>query len=701
MAKKSAQQKKHSSSFGLEILEGRALLSASLFSKAEVGHNWRAQRAQPTVRAAHLNGTTPFASAGATGLTPAQMRHAYGVDSINFNGITGDGAGQTIAIVDAYDDPTAASDLQAFDRALGLPDAPSFTKLNQNGGTALPGVDPAGKGNSWALEESLDIEWAHAIAPQANIILYEANSSSYNDLITAAVNTARNNPNVTAISMSFGGGEFSSQTSLDSYFTTPAGHTGVTFVASTGDNGSPGGYPSYSPNVIAVGGTTLSVDAAGNYLGEAGWSNGGGGVSTYEAEPSYQSAFQNTGKRTIPDVAMDADPNSGVAVYDSYDNGASTPWVQLGGTSLSAPMFAGIISIANQSRTQNGLGTLDGRSQALPAIYQASSANFHDVTSGNNGGYSATTGYDEVTGRGSPIANLLVSALAGSSGATITLSAPSSLTAKAVASTQVSLSWSNSNASGVTANVVQRSGNGGSTWTTVANVSAAAASYTDSTASAGATYSYRVYATNGSVNSSNSNVATVTTIPAAPQNVSAAAAASASQINLTWNNVTGATGFRVDRSLDGATWSTLATLGSGVTTYANTGLSATTTYYYRVLATNGSGTSAASATASARTGAATTSNIPTAASNLSAWSTSNTTAQLNWQDNSNNETGFKVSYSLDGVHWYVLGTTGANVTTVQVSGLTYGTRYYFRVQATNSAGDSAASNSDWVQAPYY
>jgi subtilase family serine protease len=700
MAKKSPQQKKRSSSFGLENLEGRALMSASLFSKAEVGHNWRAQRAQPTFRAAHLSGVKPFASAGATGLTPAQMRHAYGVDSINFNGIIGDGAGQTIAIVDAYDDPTAASDLSAFDRAFGLADPPSFTKLNQTGGTALPSVDPAGRGNSWALEESLDIEWAHAIAPQANIILYEANSSSYNDLITAAVNTARNNPNVTAISMSFGGGEFSSQTSLDSYFTTPAGHSGVTFVASTGDSGAPGGYPSYSPNVIAVGGTTLSVDASGNYLGETGWSNGGGGVSAYEAEPSYQSAFQSTGKRTIPDVAMDADPNSGVAVYDSYDNGASTPWVQLGGTSLSAPMFAGIISIANQGRVQNGLGTLDGRGQALPAIYQASASNFHDVTSGNNGGYSATAGYDEVTGRGSPVANLLVSALAGSSGTTITLSAPSSLTARAVASTQVNLTWSNSNASGVTANVVQRSSNGGSTWTTLANVSATATSYTDSTASAGATYSYRVYATNGSVNSSNSNVATVTTIPAAPQNV-AATAASASQINLTWSNVTGATGFRVDRSLDGATWSTLATLGAGVTSYANTGLAASTTYYYRVLATNSSGTSTASATASAKTVAATTTSIPNAASNFMAWSTSNTTAQLSWQDNSNNETGFKVSYSLDGVHWYFLGTTGANVTSVQVSGLSYGTRYYFRVNATNAAGDSAASNSDWVQAPYY
>jgi len=700
MQKKTRRHGQRPSAFNLENLEGRALLSASLSSKAEAAHNWRTQHARPTYRAAHLNGVKPFASAGATGLTPAQMRRAYGVDSISFNGVTGNGAGQTIGIVDAYDDPTAAADLHAFDQAFGLSDPPSFAKLNQTGGTTLPGVDPAGKGNSWALEESLDIEWAHAIAPQANIILYEANSSSYNDLITAAVNTARNNPNVTAISMSFGGGEFNGENTLDSYFTTPAGHAGVTFVASTGDGGAPGGYPSYSPNVIAVGGTTLSVDASGNYLGETAWSSGGGGVSTLEAEPSYQSAFQTTGKRSIPDVAMDADPNSGVAVYDAYDNGTSTPWVQLGGTSLSAPMFAGIISIANQGRAQNGLGTLDGRSQALPAIYQASATDFHDVTSGNNGAYSATAGYDAVTGRGSPIANLLVSALAGSSGTTVTLNAPTGLAAKAVSTTQVSLTWSNNNTSGATSNVVQRSGNGGSTWTTLASVSATATAYTDSTASAGATYAYRVYASNGSVNSGNSNVATVTTIPAAPQNVTATAV-SASQINLAWANVTGATGFRLDRSTDGATWGTVATLGTGVTSFASTGLTAGTTYYYRVLATNGSGTSAASATVSAKTAAAGTTAVPNAASNFSAWSTSNTTAQLVWQDNSSNETGFKVSYSLDGTHWYVLGTTAANVTSAQVSGLSYGTRYFFRVTATNSAGDSAASNSDWVQAPYY
>jgi subtilase family serine protease len=569
-----------------------------------------------------------------------------------------------------------------------LPICPSFTKLNQNGGTALPGTDPAAKPNTWALEESLDIEWAHVIAPQANIILYEANSASYGDLVQSAVNAARNNPSVTAISMSFGGGEFSGETSLDSYFTTPAGHAGITFVASTGDSGSPGGYPAYSPNVLAVGGTTLSVDSSGNYIGETGWSGGGGGTSILEAEPSYQTSVQSTGRRTTPDVSMDADPNSGVAVYDSYDNGATTPWAQVGGTSLAAPMWAGLIAIADQGRAQNGLATLDGRSQALPAIYQAAASNFHDITSGSNGGFSATTGYDQVTGRGSPIANLLVQALAGNS-TTAPVAAPSSLTAQAISTTQVNLNWTD-NAANATSNVIQRSSDGGATWATLATVGGSATTYSDASATAGSTYSYRVYASNGSTNSSNSNTVTVTTIPGAPQNV-AASAVSASQINVTWSSVTGASGFRIDRSTDGATWTTVGNVGGGVTAFSNTGLAASTKYYYRVLATNGSGTSAASAIASATTSTA--SGLPAAASNLTGRRTSSSVAVLSWQDNSNNETGFRILYSVNGSTWYSLGNVAANTTSVQVSGLSATTTYYFRVQAYNAAGYAAASNA--------
>src|SRR4029077_2005299 len=136
-------------------------------------------------------------------------------------------------------------------------------------------------------------------APGANILLVEANSDSNFDLIQSAVNYARSQPGVVAVSMSFSGSEFSSETSLDTYFTTPSGHGGVTFLAATGDTGQPSGYPAFSPNVLAVGGTTLTVDNSGNYLSESGWSGSGGSVSTVESQPSYQTGVvtQSSTKR--------------------------------------------------------------------------------------------------------------------------------------------------------------------------------------------------------------------------------------------------------------------------------------------------------------------------------------------------------------------------------------------------------------------
>ena len=159
----------------------------------------------------------------------------------------------------------------------GIADPPSFLKLNETGGTTLP---VASGGSGWSVEESLDVEWAHAIAPQANIILFEANGADDSDLITTAVNTARNWPGVTAITMSFGRSESSSDTSEETVFTTPTGHPGVTFLASTGDSGAPGDFPAMSPNVVAVGGTTLTINSSTyGYISETGWSDGGGGQS--------------------------------------------------------------------------------------------------------------------------------------------------------------------------------------------------------------------------------------------------------------------------------------------------------------------------------------------------------------------------------------------------------------------------------------
>ncbi len=357
----------------------------------------------------------PLGAIPASGLTPQQICTAYSVNQITFGSVSGNGSGQTIAIVDAYDDPSLVDstspsfgtcDLARFDQQLGLPDPPSFTKLNETGGTTLPGTDSSG---DWEIEESLDVEWAHAIAPQASIVLIECNSAGISDLLMSGAPTAAALPGVSVVSMSFGTYEAGWETEVDSSLTTPSGHQGVTFIASTGDDGAPGEYPAYSPNVVAVGGTSLSLNGDNSYKSETGWAGSGGGTSTYESEPSYQQSVQTSGQRTIPDVAFDADPNTGVDIYDSYHQ--SSPWMQVGGTSVSAPCWAGLIAVANQGRVAAGGTTLDGPSQTLPAFYSLPSSNFHDITSGNNGS-NAGPGYDLVTGIGSPVSNLLIPDLA-------------------------------------------------------------------------------------------------------------------------------------------------------------------------------------------------------------------------------------------------------------------------------------------------
>ena len=239
--------------------------------------------------------------------------------------ITGNGAGQTIAIVDAYNDPNIASDLATFDAKFGLP-AANLKVVGETGSTKLPTTDAG-----WSLEISLDVEWAHAIAPGANIVLVEATSASFSDLLTA-VSYAANYSGVSVVSMSWGSNEFNGETSYDSYFTSPAGHTGVTFVASSGDSGVTS-WPSVSSNVLAVGGTTLTLTSSGGYAGETAWSDSGGGVSKYESLPGYQKMIgvSATG-RVTPDVSYDANPSSGFLVYDSVPGNGSTGWINVGGT---------------------------------------------------------------------------------------------------------------------------------------------------------------------------------------------------------------------------------------------------------------------------------------------------------------------------------------------------------------------------------
>jgi autotransporter-associated beta strand protein len=367
--------------------------------------------------------------------TPAQIDQAYGI-----NEVSNEGAGQTIAIIDAYDDPYMVSsnspdfdtsDLHRFDVQFGLPEPTGFfTKVDQTGGTNYPG--PADTGN-WGLEISLDVEWTHAIAPEANILLVEANSDYFSDLLNGAAKWAGTDSPATIVTMSFGlQGGYPTESSYDSDFESPAGK-GVTFFASTGDSSAPGGYPAESPDVVAVGGTTLSVNGNGSYKSESVWGNGhagsegaGGGISKYESAPPFQaglvvhngsSVINQNGFRTTPDVSFDANPSTGVAVLDSFDEGSTTPWTQVGGTSLASPCWAGIMAIADSIRASDGLGSMIGATQTLPTLYNiyynpTEYANdFHDITSGSNG-YSAGPGYDLGSGIGTPIVNNLVNDLA-------------------------------------------------------------------------------------------------------------------------------------------------------------------------------------------------------------------------------------------------------------------------------------------------
>jgi subtilase family serine protease len=349
------------------------------------------------------------------GFRPSQIAHAYGFDKITFNHgtVIGNGNGQTIAIIDAFDDPKIASDLATFDSKFGLAAPPSFKKVGQSGG-ALPTATNRG----WGAETSLDVEWAHAMAPGAKILLVEANSANFADLF-AAEHYARSQPAVSVISMSWLYYEWSTEHSYDSnYFTTPSGHHGITFVAASGDSGSSYVYyPSTSPNVLSVGGTQLTLDALGNYVSEKGWSGSGGGFSAYESQPAYQRGVVTQGSvhRATPDVAYDGSASSPFAVYDTEGYGG---WVAAYGTSAGAPQWAALIAIADQGRALAGKGSLDGATQTLPTLYKLPSSDFHDITTGSNGKYSAGPGYDLVTGRGTPRANLIVSGLVGSSSTT-------------------------------------------------------------------------------------------------------------------------------------------------------------------------------------------------------------------------------------------------------------------------------------------
>jgi kumamolisin len=297
------------------------------------------------------------------------------------------GGSTAVAIVDAYDDPGAAKDLAKFSKQFGLPPA-TFQVVFATG--TRPFNDPG-----WEIEESLDVQWAHAMAPAAKLYLVEAASNSFYDLLTAETVAASivANEGGGVVSNSWGGSEFADETGYDSFFSYP----GVVYTASAGDG--PGVlYPSASPNVVAVGGTTLSRSATGDYIFESAWNSTGGGLSQYESIPSYQKGVTKVvgSHRGVPDVSAEADPNSGIWVLDSGNGG----WYIVGGTSASSPIWAGIVSAA---------GNNSGSSEAeLTTIYKSRSntQHFNDIKSGVCGPWNGNLtepGYDLCTGVGSPV----------------------------------------------------------------------------------------------------------------------------------------------------------------------------------------------------------------------------------------------------------------------------------------------------------
>ena len=385
----------------VEELESRQFLSADGFCAHP--HSRPAPPAAPV-------------SSAVQGYTPSQIRHAYGFDHVN-----ADGSGQTIAIVDAFRHPSIAADLATFDQQFGIAAPPSFKIVGQTGGS-----DSTVKVNSgWASEIAMDVEWAHAIAPNAKILLVETKSDSIPDLL-AGVDYARKSAGVSVVSLSWGIREYRGQLPYDATLTTPLGHPGVTFVASSGDEGSRAGpdWPATSPGVLSVGGTSLDTTGSnGTYSSEVGWNKTTGGVSRYEKSPSYQGVVQSGGFRTSPDVAYNADPNRGFAVYSSVRDAGVVGWSVIGGTSAGAPQWAAQVAVADQLRAAAGKGSLDGVSVTLPALYSlysapntpgysAYAADFHDVTQGRSTGRQHPgPGYDEVTGLGSPDAPQVIYAL--------------------------------------------------------------------------------------------------------------------------------------------------------------------------------------------------------------------------------------------------------------------------------------------------
>lgn len=339
------------------------------------------------------NGKAKPAASSPGGYNPADLRSAYQLPSSTA------GTGQTVAIVDAYNDPNAEADLGVYRSQFGMAACTTangcFRKVSQTGGTRYPTSN-----GGWSQEISLDLDMVSAACPNCHILLVEASTASLTNLGTAVNEAVK--LGATVVSNSYGGGESSADTSYDtSYYN----HPGVPITVSSGDSGYGVQYPAASQYVTSVGGTSLTRASNARGWSESVWSTSstegaGSGCSAYDAQPSWQSSVSNISsvcaRRAVADVSAVADPATGVSVYDSYSYQGQSGWLVFGGTSVAAPLIASVYALAG-----NDSGVTYG---SYPYSHTSS---LNDVTTGSTASCgsdlcTATTGWDGPTGLGTP-----------------------------------------------------------------------------------------------------------------------------------------------------------------------------------------------------------------------------------------------------------------------------------------------------------
>lgn len=647
--------------------------------------------------------------------SPAYLQAAYNVASASaeFNG----GVGQIVGIVDAYDAPNLAADLAYYRNYFGLTPCATgtvspvnsgcvFEKVGQTGSTtALPAAN-----SGWALETSLDVEMVSAICPNCQILVVEATSASFADLGTA-VNEAVA-LGATVVSNSYGGGESSGETTYDSSY---YNHPGVAIVAASGDSGYGVEYPAASPNVVAVGGTSLTQTGTTIRDGsETVWSGAGAGCSAFEPKPTWQHDA-GCSRRTVADVSAVADPATGVWVYDTY--GTSAALSIIGGTSVASPIIGALFALAGRPSGNAPYPAAD--------LYNATSS-LVPVTAGTDGTCSATAaylcdaskslpgGYNGPAGLGTPGAS--PDSMAAFSTPAAPTTPPNSVSVVPFDGA-ATLSWtmpSTNNGSKVTGyNVYQGTSSGGESGPPVtgcANI--AVTTCTISSLTNATTYFFKVSALNAStIESPLSNELFVApsataSAPSAPTLASITSKNGVAVLTWTHGTNTGGgtiTGYNVYRGTSAGGESSSALNGTtpiSSTTYTTGGLTNGTSYYFTVKEINSAATSVASNELS--TNSITIPAAPTVASPTPAASS----VQLSWTASATTGGSPILGYNVYiGTSAGGEGATPSNgsaligTTSYTASSLSSNTTYYFRVRTVNAAGPSPWSTEVSAKTP--